>query len=197
MATDVFLMGQPAVHRMAGHAKDGGLTVTLYYRELEYDVRYALWKHGQMAGAQGEAIYLYEIEEDEGDWLLRQLSSAVESMRGKLAWTLAEEGSDAVTDALSGTPESWTFRFKPGSRWESPAAGLADAMHTYVVDAVLAAWFKTGNMNVSTAYAAMAEAVLGSLRTKTPVKRRRPPYLRPDMVVVDDTEETREEVTVS
>lgn len=184
--TDDFFMQPPGMHRTTRQTQDGGFTITLCRQELEYDVRYALWKRGQILGAQGESVYLYEIEKDESDWLLRQLSSGVEKLKRKFAWMLAQEKTGDATDALSEAPESWSFRFKPGCRLESSAGSVADAMHAYVVNTVLDEWFKSSDMNVSTAYAAMAETTLASFRTKAPVKRRRPPYLRPDVVIVDD-----------
>lgn len=183
---DGFPAHPPGMHRHAARRGDGGFTVTLTRGELEYDIRYALWKRGQMAGAGGESVYLYEIEEDENGWLARQLSSAAERLGRRLSWTLAGDREEDVTDTVSGIPESWTFRFRHGFRPDGTPAGIADMMHSFVVYTVLAEWFRTGDRDASAAYAAAAEDTLSRFRTKAPARRRRPPYLHRNAVMLED-----------
>lgn len=168
---------------MAGEDPRSGLyecSVRLLQPELEYDVRYALWKRGQMAGAGGpEASRLYEITEEDGDWLWRRFSSAAADIRKRLSWALKRDSrSRMVSDELASPPQEWDFVFLFDGGWGGSPEVLMDAMHGYVVYRTLAEWFMASDAAAAESYAAMADGELRTAYNETDNFHINPPVFR-------------------
>lgn len=135
--------------------------VKLMYAELEYDVRYTLWKRAQMNGVQGEATQLYEITDDDSDWLLRQFQTAAYNLRRKLSWALRRDNAGRMSsDELLEAPAEWNFHFVLDRGWGGSPDNLMNAMHAYVVNFAVAEWYKMSDMNMAAVYMDIADNYL-------------------------------------
>lgn len=134
-------------------------SVKLLYAELEYDVKYTVWKRGRMAGVSGpEASRLYEMTEEDDDWLLRQFQTAVHNIRRKLSWALGtDNGSRMSSDELLVQPTEWNFRFVFDKGWRGSPDVMMNAMHAYVVDFTVGAWYRMSDMDTAAVYAGLAD----------------------------------------
>lgn len=147
-------MERPPRHRgfEAFGSRDGRYecVVKLLYAELEYDVRYVLWKRGRM-----------DEKEEDDDWMLRQFRTAEGNLRRRLSWALKmDNGSRMSSDELLETPTEYNFRFVFDRGWGGSPDNLTNAMHNYVVNLTISEWYKLSDMNMAASYTNIADNYL-------------------------------------
>lgn len=182
---DRFGMRRPERHRFFTFRNDPRFmryecSVKLLYEELEYDVRYAVWKRGQMAGVAGaEASRLYEMTEEDNDWMLRRFSSAAADIRKKLSWALKKDNrSRMASDELLAPPTEWNFIFLFEKGWEGSPEVMMNAMHGYIVNKTISEWFKASDMATAAVYADMADNDLRTAYNEMDNYHTEPPVFR-------------------
>lgn len=137
-----------------------------------------------MTDGEGESLFLDVRIVGSDIPLLREYFSAA-------ALTIEENlGSIVLSAAYDNDGFTWNLRL--GSRWRGNNRVLRKYIEEAMTNYAMAQWMaKKGNDKRSAVYLSVWNDMLGkcvsmAFRTKAPVKRRRPPYLRPDAVVVDD-----------
>lgn len=117
------------------------ITIRVLRSELEYDVDFETWAVGNVSGATGKGRAALETSEDTADWMLRQADNAAADIAGMLRAYQPKTASRAVTDE-TGDDREWLFSLVMEPGWRGDARTLGSHIHRYMVDSILAAWYR-------------------------------------------------------
>lgn len=159
-----FYLHRPDEHRHFSKRPMGKgfeCVVKLLRAEIEYDIKYSLWKRAQMLNIQGENARNYEITEDDEDWMIRQIETAAYIIRNKLSWALREDNKSRLSsDEILENPKEWNFVFIFDKGWIGSVNSIMNALHNYVVNFVLSEWCKIGLPDVWALYSSTSDDYL-------------------------------------
>lgn len=120
--------------------------VTLIKSEVIYDIEYAAYrKHSAKANKDGETDnHAMKLKGNDADYVARKIETAVAELKQVLRFCMYEH-QHHVSDALIDLPEGWNFVIKQSKVSRNNIQALAGMMHAYVVDWVLAEWFRVSS----------------------------------------------------
>lgn len=120
--------------------RDGEVVnITLLWAELEYDVKYAIWKRGQASGLKGEELKVFSLTDKDTDWMLRSFQTSVDLIKERLSAYNTEE-SLMPCDELLDVPKEFNFHLRFDAEWIGSPRGLMNRMHKFLVDTALSEW---------------------------------------------------------
>lgn len=132
------------------------LTIRLLRSEIEYDVDFETWKVGESSGLSGKARAGMETSEETADWMFRQVDNSLSEITGCLRAFSPRVTSRAATDEVSDDRE-WDINLIMERGWRGDSNRLASYLHRYVIDSVLAAWYRMVDPSRSQMYINQSE----------------------------------------
>lgn len=143
--------------------------IKLSLREIKYDVKFDTWLRSRAFNERlrsgnekaGKVGLAYDDDKAE-DWLLRQVETAVDKVRGELRWCSTEPPAGGLTDEI-GKGDEWLLEFKFPATWRGSTRALRTAVHRYVVESVLYRWYLAVDADEAGAHAGEMHAALGDV----------------------------------
>lgn len=115
------------------HHHDRTYLIHLLWAELEYDIKYAIAKRGKMMNLKGDDARNFAYTEQDADWMLRQVETAVSNVRKKMGWAVVDK-SKMSSDELLDTPMEYNIVISMPESWLGHADNVMNSAHTYVVN---------------------------------------------------------------
>lgn len=134
-----------------------GCIMKLLRSEVEYDVDFISWKTARCritdsAEQRAEA----QTDKENADWLTRQVELAVAEVKRRISAYVDEHCHRAQTDELK-EQEEYVVLLRMERGWRGDVKRMNMFFHKYVVDSVLAEWFRMVMPEEYAGYAASAE----------------------------------------
>ena len=147
-------------------------SVRINLSEIKYEVKFDSWLKEKIVNAEAENAqsghkavdYAYKSDKAE-DWLIRQITDAIDELHGELRWCVHEDDrmtSDEITEA----PDYWEVHFRFGRGWRGSMRALKKHIHAYVVAYVLGKWYRISQPSVAPAYMEEAAGELNKAYTE-------------------------------
>lgn len=138
------------------HTKDYVLEFTL--KEIKYDVKFDSWLKSKVANREehnrnpkSEKVgYAYDDDRAE-DWLIRQIDTAMNNVRGELAWCVADD-ERTDSDEILESPDKWWLHLHFSENWRGSARAIKSAVHAYITNYILAQWYRATMPRVADTY---------------------------------------------
>lgn len=145
------------------HPNPADKHITLLLSEIKYDVKFDTWlrekiTNREMHNANKEAEkveYAYSDDRAE-DWLIRQIETAVDNVRGELNWCVVDWDVN-ISDEILNNPTEWCIHFHFSRQWRGSLRALRTAIHKYVCEYILSQWYRASMPNGSERYVLEAD----------------------------------------
>ena len=155
-----FYLPLPAGKHCCKKRKEDVYMVTIFFEEVKYDVAYTLWKRAQMLGMKGEDKQNYEITPDDEDWIMRAMETASYNVKEKLEWAIKNNNARAASDEIKENQGQYDFVFGFDVPWLGSPNNMANCIHNYMVNYVLADWSSMAASDMLAHYQAEARKFL-------------------------------------
>lgn len=160
------------------------ITATLTMTEVLYDIMNETYLRGRSL-QNGEnykevANMFASLDDENADKILRSIKRSFAEVKTELSEYLDEDGKTTNNALINATDDLVLSLKMPTNFNEAATAGLAEAVHSYIVNKTVSDWYIVTNKNDAQDYLAIAASALDSIR-KSASKRSRPK--REDMPV--------------
>lgn len=134
--------------------------------EIKYDVKFDTWlkskvtnREAHNSNPKSEKVgYAYDDDRAE-DWLVRQIETAIDNVKGELNWCVANiERTD--TDEIIKNPDKWYLHLHFSENWRGSSTSIKSAVHTYITNYVLSMWYRAAMPREAENYRNEAELAL-------------------------------------
>ena len=122
--------------------------VTILLSEVKYDIKFDTWLREKVTNREmhnrdkeSEKVGYAYSDDKAQDWLGRQIGTAIDRVKGELAWCVVDEDRN-VTDEMLHVPSSWCLHLHFSPTWRGSLNSLRTAIHKYVCEYVLAQWYR-------------------------------------------------------
>lgn len=159
-------------HPHEQHRPNQDHVIKLLLTEIKYDIKFDTWlrekvtnreMHNQNKEAE-KVGYAYSDDKAE-DWLVRQIETAMDTIRGELAWCVVPpERTDS--DEILENPTEWYLHLHFSPNWRGSIRALKSASHKYVCEYTLAQWYRASMPNGSERYDYEADKWLERIRNE-------------------------------
>ena len=150
--------------------------ISLYMNEIMYDISNKAYLTGRSKGeASAKAVHDMQVTENPNitKQVVRSVLDAYSSLKEVMAEWVTVVGAMVADDIpLVGSTLAVTIKV-PSNFHDSMLKGVADSMHSYIVDKALADWFSITNKEDAELYANKATNDIAKLKEAL-FKRKRP-----------------------